>query len=155
MYDIYEIIIRTMKFNGVLSKNILDKWIFNKIQLQLTTKLDDTQRIRRISRATKCCVHPVLRSAKRAPSNVRRPNNRKWRQRYCLVGERLRALALLNAALIYYKYVLEFSASSLRWPTITCTSNRIVHDYNCSPRHVWRIAAITEDNDLVQETTNY
>ena len=31
---------------------------------------------------------PVLRSAKRAPANVRRLNNRKWRQRYCLVGER-------------------------------------------------------------------
>lgn len=43
MYDIYGIIIRTMKFNGVLSTNILDKWIFNKILLQLTTKLNDTQ----------------------------------------------------------------------------------------------------------------
>ena len=41
----------------------------------------------------------VLRSAKRAPANVRRLNNRKWRQRYCLVSERSRALALLNAAL--------------------------------------------------------
>ena len=29
---------------------------------------------------------------------VRRLNNRKWRQRYCLVGERSQALALLNAA---------------------------------------------------------
>ena len=41
---------------------------------------------------------PVLRSAKRAPANVRRLNNRKWRQRYCSVGECSRALALLNAA---------------------------------------------------------
>ena len=40
----------------------------------------------------------VLRSAKRAPANVRQLNNRKWRQSYCLVGERSRALALLNAA---------------------------------------------------------
>ena len=40
----------------------------------------------------------VLRSAKRAPANVHRLSNRKWRQRYCLVGERSRALALLNAA---------------------------------------------------------
>ena len=44
---------------------------------------------------------PVLRSAKRAPANVRRLNNRKWRQRYCLVGELSRALALLNAALLF------------------------------------------------------
>ena len=40
----------------------------------------------------------MLRSAKRAPGNVRRLNNRKWRRRYCLVGECSRALALLNAA---------------------------------------------------------
>ena len=45
--------------------------------------------------------NPVLRSAKRAPANVRRLNNRKWRQRYCLVGERSRALALLNEALYF------------------------------------------------------
>ena len=45
------------------------------------------------------CI-PVLRSAKRAPANVRRLNNRKCRQRYCSVGERSRALALLNAALM-------------------------------------------------------
>ena len=43
----------------------------------------------------------VLRSAKRAPANVRRLNNRKWRQSYCSVGERSRALALLNAAQDY------------------------------------------------------
>ena len=43
----------------------------------------------------------VLRSAKRAPANVNRLNNRKRRQRYCLVGERWRALALLNAAQDY------------------------------------------------------
>ena len=46
-------------------------------------------------------IRQVLRSAKRAPVNVRRLNNRKWRQRYCLVGERLQALALLNAALLW------------------------------------------------------
>ena len=40
----------------------------------------------------------VLRLAKRAPANVRRLNNRKWRQRYCLVGKRSRAIAVLNAA---------------------------------------------------------
>ena len=39
-------------------------------------------------------------SAKRVPANVRRLNNRKWRKRYCLVGEHSRALALLNTALI-------------------------------------------------------
>ena len=44
---------------------------------------------------------PVLRSAKRVPANVRQLNNRKWRQSYCLVGERSRALALLNAALYH------------------------------------------------------
>ena len=43
----------------------------------------------------------VLRSAKRAPANARRLNNRKWRQSYCSVGERSRALALLNAALVW------------------------------------------------------
>ena len=53
---------------------------------------------------------PVLRSAKRAPANVRRLNNRKWRQRYCLVGERSRALALLNAALHEMIYRGEQSA---------------------------------------------
>ena len=46
----------------------------------------------------------MLRSAKRAPGNVRRLNNRKWRQRYCLVGKRSRALALLNAAQYYNIY---------------------------------------------------
>ena len=43
---------------------------------------------------------PVLRSAKRTPAYVRRLNNRKRRQRYCLVGERSRALAMLNAAMV-------------------------------------------------------
>ena len=43
----------------------------------------------------------MLRSAKRAPANVRRLNNRKWRQSYCSVDERSRALALLNAAQVY------------------------------------------------------
>ena len=43
---------------------------------------------------------PVLRSSKRAPANVRRLNNRNIRQRYCSVGERSRALALLNAAMV-------------------------------------------------------
>ena len=42
---------------------------------------------------------PVLRSAKRAPSNVRRLNNSSDVIFYCSVGERSRALALLNAAL--------------------------------------------------------
>ena len=46
----------------------------------------------------------VLRSAKRAPANVRRLNNRKWRQRYCSVGECSRALALLNAALVFWDF---------------------------------------------------
>ena len=41
----------------------------------------------------------VLRSAKRAPANVRRLNNISDVIFYCLVGERSRALALLNAAL--------------------------------------------------------
>ena len=49
---------------------------------------------------------PVLRSAKRAPANVRRLNNRKWRQRYCSAGERSRALALLNAALMSFETIL-------------------------------------------------
>ena len=44
----------------------------------------------------------VLRSAKRAPANVRRLNNRKWRQIYCSVSKRSRALGLLNAALFFY-----------------------------------------------------
>ena len=44
----------------------------------------------------------VLRSAKRAPENVRRLNNISDVIFYCLVGERSRALALLNAALGYY-----------------------------------------------------
>ena len=42
--------------------------------------------------------YSVLHSAKRSPANVRRLNNRKWRQRYCLVGECMPALALLNSA---------------------------------------------------------
>ena len=42
---------------------------------------------------------PVLRSAKRAPANVRQLNNISDVIFYCSVGERWRALALLNAAL--------------------------------------------------------
>ena len=42
---------------------------------------------------------PVLRSAKRVPANVRRLNNSSDVIFYCSVGERSRALALLNAAL--------------------------------------------------------
>ena len=41
---------------------------------------------------------PVLRSAKRAPANVRRLNNISDVIFYCSVGESSRALALLNAA---------------------------------------------------------
>ena len=44
-------------------------------------------------------VKPVLRSAKRAPANVRQLNNISDVIFYCSVGERSRALALLNAAL--------------------------------------------------------
>ena len=42
----------------------------------------------------------VLRSAKRAPANVRRLNNISDVIFYCSVGERSRALALLNGALV-------------------------------------------------------
>ena len=56
---------------------------------------------------------PVLRSAKRAPANVRRLNNRKWRQRYYLVGERSRALALLNAALLLFLLLFEWWNNNL------------------------------------------
>ena len=42
----------------------------------------------------------VLRSAKPAAANVRRLNNISDVIFYCSVGERLRALALLNAALV-------------------------------------------------------
>ena len=54
---------------------------------------------RKKTRWSEC--RPVLRSAKRAPANIRRLNNRKWRQSYCSVSERSRALALLNAALVW------------------------------------------------------
>ena len=43
-------------------------------------------------------VTPVLRSAKRVPANVRRLNNISDVVFYCSVGERSRALALLNAS---------------------------------------------------------
>ena len=43
-------------------------------------------------------VTPVLRSVKRAPANVRGLNNISDVIFYCSVGERSRALALLNAA---------------------------------------------------------
>ena len=43
---------------------------------------------------------PVLRSAKRAPANIRQLNNISDVIFYCSVGERSRALALLNAALM-------------------------------------------------------
>ena len=46
----------------------------------------------------KCLKQHVLRSAKRAPANVRRLNNSSDVIFYCSVGERSRALALLNAA---------------------------------------------------------
>ena len=42
--------------------------------------------------------YPVLRSEKRAPANIRRLNNISDVIFYCLVRERSRALALLNAA---------------------------------------------------------
>ena len=43
-------------------------------------------------------INSVLRSAKRAPAKVRRLNNISDIIFYCSVGERSRALALLNAA---------------------------------------------------------
>ena len=43
-------------------------------------------------------IIPVLRSAKRAPANVRRLNNISDVIFYCSIGERSRALALLHAA---------------------------------------------------------
>ena len=71
-----------------------------------------------------CSYSPVLRSVKRAPANVRRLNNRKWRQRYCLVGERSRALALLNAALtclIINKRQMDFEkACEMGWIGKAC-----------------------------------
>ena len=36
-----------------------------------------------VTRVLSYSWEPVLRSAKRAPANIRRLNNRKWRQRYC------------------------------------------------------------------------
>ena len=63
---------------------------------------------------------PVLRSTKRAPANARRHSNRKWRQRYCLVGERSRALALLNAALSYSGAVLKLIYVRRRPPYVIC-----------------------------------
>ena len=54
---------------------------------------------RKKTRWSEC--RPVLRSPKRAAANIRRLNNRKWRQSYCSVSERSRALALLNAALVW------------------------------------------------------
>ena len=50
-------------------------------------------------------VTSVLRSAKRAPANVRPLNNSSDVIFYCSVGERSRALALLNAALIKLRVV--------------------------------------------------
>ena len=55
-------------------------------------------------------IWPVLRSAKWAPANVSRLNSRKWRQRYCLVGEGSRALRLLNTALMSWLWW------NLLWP---------------------------------------
>ena len=49
---------------------------------------------------------PVLRSAMRAPAKVRQLNNISDVIFYCSVGERSRALALLNAALFVYSLVL-------------------------------------------------
>ena len=50
----------------------------------------------------------VLRSAKRAPAIVRPLNNSSDVIFYCSVGERSRALALLNAALVCILYVFIF-----------------------------------------------
>ena len=52
---------------------------------------------------------PVLRSAKRAPAKFRRLNNISDIIFYCLVGERSRALALLNATQLSRKVVLMHS----------------------------------------------
>ena len=49
----------------------------------------------------------MLRSAKRAPANIRRLNNISDVIFYCSVGERSRALALLNAALALLPLVRE------------------------------------------------
>ena len=49
---------------------------------------------------------PVLHSAMRAPAKVRQLNNISDVIFYCSVGERSRALALLNAALFVYSLVL-------------------------------------------------
>ena len=56
---------------------------------------------------------PVLRSAKRAPAIVRPLNNSSDVIFYCSVGERSRALALLNAALIQaWRTVAQCDASN-------------------------------------------
>ena len=52
--------------------------------------------------AEKTLVNAVLRSAKQAPANVRQLNNIPDVIFYCSVGERSWALALLNAALVFY-----------------------------------------------------
>ena len=63
-------------------------------------------------------MNSVLRSAKRAPANVRRLNNISDVIFYCSVGERSRALALLHAA--QDRFVLEFKTmlmSFFNWLT--------------------------------------
>ena len=65
----------------------------------------------------------VLRLAKRAPANVRRLNNRKWRQSYCSVGERSRAHALLNATPVSFDY--QRTADSLSNTTFDDMQNLI------------------------------
>ena len=67
----------------------------------------------------------MLHSAKRAPANVRWLNNISDVIFYCSVGERSRALALLNAALIY-----EFcSVKTFKWEKIVYRRNNLMYNF--------------------------
>ena len=93
-------------FFGVF-KDTTDEFPPNACPCSFLT-LDDIRRVI-LKRAVVCLyllVSPLLRSAKRAPANVRRLNNISDVIFYCSVGERSRALALMNAALGPYSQSL-------------------------------------------------
>ena len=92
---------------------------------------------------------PVLRSAKRGPSNVRRLNNIFDVIFYCSVGERLRALALLNTAQVIFWLSVYRSYSDVPdclLPAHPAFPGTEVSVWQFSTDHRWR--RVTEEDVL-------
>ena len=117
---------------------------------------------------------PVLRSAKRALANVRRLNNISDVIFYCVVGERSRAFALLNTALLpsvcqwscHYLFLrLRYVAAGIRTPNLSHASQiyALTHwataEVHCVDREnelqSARTISVNRGNEMQSERTNH